>query len=272
MARMRCALAGPSCESLASVVSVLGEGVSAGTPREAAAADVVVIAVPAVAWIANSLGRSLATTSSSFGRRHGFGSIATFRDFQERVPISTYEDLEPYITAEMQGQPNQLTKDPPVLFTTTSGTTGNRKYIPMTREGKQAKGHAPVAFPSGPSPDTPTGQCPDRSGRCTPHPMGCSPSRTTRPSTPRCCGWPRARTSAVSPPSTPAPFCSSATGSPTMASRSSVTSTMGHSPLSSRCLKTFETRCICAPTPSGPSTSSRRPSAAVGVAARAGLA
>jgi hypothetical protein len=28
-----------------------------------------------------------------------------------------------------------------VLFTTTSGTTGNRKYIPMTREGKQAKSH-----------------------------------------------------------------------------------------------------------------------------------
>jgi len=39
----------------------------------------------------------------------------------------------------MQGRPNQLTKEPPVLFTTTSGTTGNRKYIPMTREGKRAK-------------------------------------------------------------------------------------------------------------------------------------
>ena len=35
-----------SPESLASVVSILGEGVSAGTPREAAAADIVVIAVP----------------------------------------------------------------------------------------------------------------------------------------------------------------------------------------------------------------------------------
>src|SRR5215217_7498523 len=78
---------------------------------------------------------------TEFGRRHGFGSIATFRDFQERVPISGYEDLEPYITEEMQGRPNQLTKDPPVLFTTTSGTTGNRKYIPMTREGKNAKSH-----------------------------------------------------------------------------------------------------------------------------------
>jgi GH3 auxin-responsive promoter len=76
---------------------------------------------------------------TEFGRRHGFDSITTFGEFQERVPISSYEDLEPYIDAAMQGQPNQLTKDPPVLFTTTSGTTGNRKYIPMTRQGKRAK-------------------------------------------------------------------------------------------------------------------------------------
>src|SRR5215211_7091436 len=80
-----------------------------------------------------------ANADTEFGRRHGFGSIATFRDFQERVPISGYEDLEPYINAEMQGRSNQLTRHPPVLFTTTSGTTGASKYIPMTREGKRAK-------------------------------------------------------------------------------------------------------------------------------------
>jgi hypothetical protein len=78
---------------------------------------------------------------TEFGRRHGFGAITTFEEFQERVPIASYEDLEPYIKAAMQGQPNQLTKEPPVLFTTTSGTTGSRKYIPMTREGKRAKSH-----------------------------------------------------------------------------------------------------------------------------------
>jgi hypothetical protein len=78
---------------------------------------------------------------TEFGRHHGFGDVTSFGDFQERVPIASYEDLEPYITAEMNGRPNQLTKDPPVLFTTTSGTTGNRKYIPMTREGKRAKSH-----------------------------------------------------------------------------------------------------------------------------------
>jgi hypothetical protein len=78
---------------------------------------------------------------TEFGRHHGFGGITSFRQFQERVPISGYEELEPYITAEMNGRPNQLTKDPPVLFTTTSGTTGKRKYIPMTHEGKRAKSH-----------------------------------------------------------------------------------------------------------------------------------
>jgi hypothetical protein len=78
---------------------------------------------------------------TEFGRHHGFGDVTSFQQFQERVPIVTYEDLEPYINEEMNGRPNQLTKDPPVLFTTTSGTTGNRKYIPMTREGKRAKSH-----------------------------------------------------------------------------------------------------------------------------------
>jgi hypothetical protein len=82
-----------------------------------------------------------ANAGTEFGRRHGFGAIGGFGEFQQRVPLSSYEDLEPYITAQMQGRPNQLTKEPPVLFTTTSGTTGNRKYIPMTQEGKRAKSH-----------------------------------------------------------------------------------------------------------------------------------
>jgi hypothetical protein len=39
----------------------------------------------------------------------------------------------------MAGQPNQLTKHSPVLFTTTSGTTGARKYISMTRQSRRSK-------------------------------------------------------------------------------------------------------------------------------------
>jgi hypothetical protein len=82
-----------------------------------------------------------ANADTEFGRRHGFGAVTTFTEFQQRVPLSSYEDLEPYIKAEMLGHPGQLTREPPVLFTTTSGTTGNRKYIPMTREAKRSKSH-----------------------------------------------------------------------------------------------------------------------------------
>jgi hypothetical protein len=77
--------------------------------------------------------------NTAFGRRHGFAAITTFREFQERVPICDYQDLEPYIIDSMNGRPAQLTRHPPMLFTTTSGTTGARKYIPMTRDGKRSK-------------------------------------------------------------------------------------------------------------------------------------
>ena len=80
-----------------------------------------------------------ANADSAFGRRHGFAGITSFPQYQDRVPIAQYEDLEPYITSAMNGEPKQLTTHPPVLFTTTSGTTGASKYIPMTREGKEAK-------------------------------------------------------------------------------------------------------------------------------------
>jgi hypothetical protein len=76
---------------------------------------------------------------TAFGRRHGFGAIERFSDFQRRVPVSTYADLEPYIKASMLGQPDQLTRQKPVLYTTTSGTTGVPKYIPITPEGRRSK-------------------------------------------------------------------------------------------------------------------------------------
>ena len=82
-----------------------------------------------------------ANAGTEFGRRHGFAGITTLQEFQRKVPVCGYEDLEPYIDAAMRGRPGQLTEEPPVLFTTTSGTTGARKYIPMTREGKRAKSH-----------------------------------------------------------------------------------------------------------------------------------
>ena len=42
---------------------------------------------------------------TKYGKEHGFAKIRTFADFQSDVPISTYEDLSPYIDRALNGEP-----------------------------------------------------------------------------------------------------------------------------------------------------------------------
>ncbi len=77
--------------------------------------------------------------NSAFGRDYDFASIKTLSDFQRAVPINTYEALQPYIDRALNGEPSQLTTEKPVLFATTSGTTGASKYIPVTPTSKASK-------------------------------------------------------------------------------------------------------------------------------------
>ena len=67
-----------------------------------------------------------------YGREHGFAAIRTVRDYQARVPVNTYETLKPYIDRVLVGEAGVLTADEPLMFATTSGTTGRAKYIPIT--------------------------------------------------------------------------------------------------------------------------------------------
>ena len=46
--------------------------------------------------------------------------------------MNTYETLTPYIDRVFAGEQNVLTADDPLMFATTSGTTGRAKYIPVT--------------------------------------------------------------------------------------------------------------------------------------------
>jgi hypothetical protein len=69
---------------------------------------------------------------SEFGRKHGFHRLKSIKDYQDEVPACTYENLEPYIEASMCGAPAQLSCEKPVMFATTSGTTGKPKFIPIT--------------------------------------------------------------------------------------------------------------------------------------------
>jgi hypothetical protein len=72
---------------------------------------------------------------TEWGMRYNYSQIRTIREFQEQVPISTYEDLFPYIERVLKGEPNVLWPSPVEVFSKSSGTTNARsKYIPVTPE------------------------------------------------------------------------------------------------------------------------------------------
>ncbi len=68
-----------------------------------------------------------------FGHEHGFANIRTSQDYQAAVPIREYNDLAKWIDRSAQGEKAVLTAEDPLLFLTTSGTTGASKLIPATR-------------------------------------------------------------------------------------------------------------------------------------------
>ena len=70
--------------------------------------------------------------STAFGRDHGFSSIKSVKDFRRQVAIGDYESLRPYIERAKQGEKAVLTSEPILMFTMTSGSTGEPKLIPVT--------------------------------------------------------------------------------------------------------------------------------------------
>lgn len=74
--------------------------------------------------------------TTAFGKAHGFAKVRTPQDFQRAVPSGDYEALRPYVQRMMQGEENVLVSDPVTMFTLTSGTTGEPKYIPVTAESE----------------------------------------------------------------------------------------------------------------------------------------
>ncbi len=69
---------------------------------------------------------------SAYGRKYGYDSIRSVREFQDRVPVVQYEDLEPWVRRILGGEPGVLTSEPVVMLEKTSGSSGPAKYIPYT--------------------------------------------------------------------------------------------------------------------------------------------
>ncbi|MGP1384394.1 MAG: GH3 auxin-responsive promoter family protein [Thainema sp.] len=73
-----------------------------------------------------------------FGREHRFDQIRTPADYRQAVPIRDYEGFRPYVQQMMAGEPDILVRESVGMFTMTSGTTGQAKYIPVTPSVEQS--------------------------------------------------------------------------------------------------------------------------------------
>jgi hypothetical protein len=73
-----------------------------------------------------------ANRNTTFGRQHGFASIASYEDFAGRVPVCTFEQTRPYVAAEIERGVAALTMEEPHCYVRTSGTTDRPKDLPLT--------------------------------------------------------------------------------------------------------------------------------------------
>ncbi|PWJ38433.1 GH3 auxin-responsive promoter family protein [Sediminitomix flava] len=72
---------------------------------------------------------------TEWGKKYGYSSITSPEIFRERVPVSTYEDLFPFIDRIMKGEQNILWPEPINFFSKSSGTTNAKsKFIPVSEE------------------------------------------------------------------------------------------------------------------------------------------
>lgn len=67
-----------------------------------------------------------------FGREHRFASIRSVREFQERVPLRDYDELEPWIDRIRTGERAVLTEARVTHLVPSSGSAAARKLIPYT--------------------------------------------------------------------------------------------------------------------------------------------
>jgi hypothetical protein len=69
---------------------------------------------------------------TAFGRTHRFSTIRTPEEYQSRVPLSTWEDVAPWVDRIAAGEPGVLTRSLVRTLEPTSGSSAAAKRIPYT--------------------------------------------------------------------------------------------------------------------------------------------
>jgi GH3 auxin-responsive promoter len=72
---------------------------------------------------------------TEWGKKFGYSSINSIKDYQSRIPVQTYEDIIPYVERLRKGEANLLWPGEIKWFAKSSGTTSAKsKFIPVSRE------------------------------------------------------------------------------------------------------------------------------------------
>jgi len=71
--------------------------------------------------------------NSLYGKKYGFASIRSIQEYQQRVPVVSYDDLAAWIERIKTGEAEVLTTEPVTMFEKSSGSASAAKYIPYTR-------------------------------------------------------------------------------------------------------------------------------------------
>ncbi len=72
---------------------------------------------------------------TEFGTKYGFSTLKEYRQFAANVPLSSYEELKPYVERIQAGEQNLIWPTSIQWFAKSSGTTNDKsKFIPITQE------------------------------------------------------------------------------------------------------------------------------------------
>jgi hypothetical protein len=70
--------------------------------------------------------------NTEYGKRYDFANIKSIEDYQQKVPIISYDDIADEMERISMGEKNVMIAEEPVFLAQTSGTTGKPKFIPVS--------------------------------------------------------------------------------------------------------------------------------------------
>lgn len=72
---------------------------------------------------------------TEWGKKYNFAEISSIENFQDRVPLQSYNDIRPYVERLRKGEKDLLWPGDVKWFAKSSGTTSDKsKFIPVTKE------------------------------------------------------------------------------------------------------------------------------------------